>query len=287
LKPAEIWKYLILFGVVAALAAAMFLVRPIPQSEAYHLFADTRTFAAIPNALNVLSNLFFLVVGIMGMGLVLGKRELGGSSLFIDPGEKWPYFVFFLGVALTTFGSGYYHAAPNDARLVWDRLPMTLGFMSLLAATLGERISVKVGLRSLPLLLILGIASVVYWNFTQDRGQGDLRAYALVQFGSLVILLLLVALFRPRYTRGSDLIVSLGIYVASKLFERFDGAIFSAGRVVSGHSLKHVAAAFSAYWIYRMLKLRWPIAGRQPSLNSASRAAAEAQVSKSAKLRIS
>lgn len=258
LKPADTWKYLTLFGVVAAMAAAMFLVRPIPQSETYHLFADTRSFGVMLNALNVLSNLFFLVVGIMGMGLVLGKGEPGASSLFIQPFEKWPYFVFFLGVALTTFGSGYYHAGPNDARLVWDRLPMTLGFMSLLAATIGERISVKVGLRSLSVLLILGIASVLYWNFTQDRGQGDLRPYALVQFGSLAVLVLLVGLFPPRYTRGSDLIVSLGIYVVSKLFERFDGAIFSVGRIVSGHSLKHVAAAISAYWIYRMLKLRSP-----------------------------
>jgi hypothetical protein len=263
LKPAETWKCLILFGVVAAVTAAMFLVRPIPQNETYHLFADTRSFGVMQNALNVLSNLFFLVVGIMGMGLVLGRREPGEPSLFIDPVEKWPYFVFFLGVALTTFGSGYYHAAPDDARLVWDRLPMTLGFMSLLAATIGERINVKVGLRSLPLLLILGIASVWYWNFTQDRGQGDLRPYALVQFGSLAILLLLVALFPPRYTRGSDLIVSLGIYVVSKFFEAFDRAVFGAGKIVSGHSLKHVMAAISAYWIYRMLKLRSPVAANK------------------------
>ena len=260
LKPTETWKYLILFGVVAGMAAAMFLIRPIPQSETYHLFADTRSFGIIPNALNVFSNLFFLIVGVVGMRLVLRDRSLDRSALFVDPAEKWPYLVFFLGVALTTFGSGYYHAAPDDARLVWDRLPMTLGFMSLLAATIGERIGVKIGLRLLPLLLILGIASVLYWNFTQEHGQGDLRPYALVQFGSLVILLLLVVLFPPRYTRGSDLIVSLGIYVVSKLFEAFDGAIFNTGKIVSGHSLKHVAAAISAYWIYRMLKLRSPVA---------------------------
>ena len=113
--------------------------------------------------------------------------------------------------------------------------------------TIGERISVKIGMRSLPLLLILGIASVLYWNFTQDRGQGDLRPYALVQFGSLAVLVLLVALFPPRYTRGSDLIVSLALYVVSRLFETFDGGIFSLGKIVSGHSLKHVAAAISAY----------------------------------------
>ncbi|HEY0703245.1 MAG TPA: hypothetical protein VGD60_10790 [Candidatus Acidoferrales bacterium] len=260
LKPTESWKYLVLFAVVAAMAGAMFLIQPIPQSETYHHFADTRSFGIIPNYLNVLSNLFFLIAGVLGMRLVLREQ---GPALFIEPAEKWPYFLFFLGVALTTFGSGYYHAAPGDARLVWDRLPMTIGFMSLLAATIDERIGVKAGLRSLAPLVILGLASVLYWNFTQQRGQGDLRPYALVQFGSLVTLLLLVGLFPPRYTRGADLIVALGIYVASKIFEALDSAIFSVDRIVSGHSLKHVAAAISAYWIYRMLKLRSPIAARQ------------------------
>ncbi len=260
LKAAQNWKFLLLFAVVAAMALAMFLVPPIPQSEAYHHFADTRTFAAIPNALNVLSNLFFLAAGVMGMRLVLRQRKPDEKPLFIEPAERWPCFLFFLGVALTTFGSGYYHAAPDDARLVWDRLPMTLGFMSLLAATIGERISPKLGLRLLAPLLTLGVASVLYWNFTQDRGQGDLRPYALVQFGSLAILLLLVALFPPRYTRGGDLIIALGIYVASKIFEALDAQIFSMSKIVSGHSLKHVAAAISAYWIYRMLKLRSPVA---------------------------
>jgi hypothetical protein len=260
LKSAHNWRFLLLFAFVAAMAGAMFLVPAIPQSEAYHHFADTRSLGAVPNAGNVLSNLFFLIAGVMGMQLVLRSRPADEKPLFIEPTEKWPYFLFFLGVALTTFGSGYYHAAPDDARLVWDRLPMTLGFMSLLAATIGERISPKVGLRLLAPLLTLGVASVLYWNFTQDRGQGDLRPYALVQFGSLAILLLLVALFPPRYTRGGDLIVALGIYVASKMFEALDAPIFGAGEIVSGHSLKHVAAAISAYWIYRMLKLRSPIA---------------------------
>src|SRR6202021_2968343 len=82
----------------------------------------------------------FPVVGLLGMQLVLSDRGPSHPALFVDPPEKWPYFVFFLGVALTTFGSGYYHADPNNARLVCDRLPMTIGFMSLLAAMVDERI---------------------------------------------------------------------------------------------------------------------------------------------------
>ena len=136
---------------------------------------------------------------------------------------------------------------------------MTLGFMSLLAATLNERVSVKVGSCGLAPLLILGVASVLYWSVTQANGHGDLRPYVLAQFGSLAVLLLLVALFPPRYTRGSDLIVSLGIYALAKAFEAADRPIFNFGGIVSGHTLKHIAAAVSAYWILRMLRLRRPI----------------------------
>jgi hypothetical protein len=262
--PAGNWKYAILVGVIVAMVAVMFFIPPIPQSETYHHFADARSFGHIPSTLNVLSNAFFLVVGILGIRLALRDQRPPQSSLFIDPVERWPYFIFFLGVALTTFGSGYYHAHPDNARLVWDRLPMTIGFMSLLAATIDERISAKIGVLSLVPLLFLGGLSVLYWNFTEASGRGDLRPYALVQFGSLIVLLLLVALFPRRYTRGADLIISLGIYVLSKIFEAADRPIFGAGEIVSGHTLKHLTAAIYAYWIYRMLRLRDPIASSGP-----------------------
>jgi hypothetical protein len=257
------WRLWLLAGVVAAITIVVFLFPAIPQSESYHTFADTRAFIGIPNTLDVLSNAFFLIVGLLGMHYLLHKPQEASASGLLDPRERWPYFIFFLGVALTTFGSAYYHAHPDDARLVWDRLPMTLGFMSLLAATLNERISVKTGSRSLAPLLVFGVISVVYWSVTQSKGHGDLRPYVLAQFGSLAVLLLLVALFPPRYTRGSDLIVSLGIYALAKAFEAADLPIFNLGGIVSGHTLKHIAAAVSAYWILRMLQLR-----SLPPLNS-------------------
>jgi hypothetical protein len=255
------WRLWLLVGIVAAITIVVFLFPAIPQSESYHNFADTRAFIGIPNALDVLSNAFFLMVGLLGMHYVLRKPQEVSASRFLDPRERWPYFIFFLGVALTTFGSAYYHAHPDDTRLVWDRLPMTLGFMSLLAATLNERVSVKTGLRALLPLLIFGVASVGYWSVTQSHRRGDLRPYVLAQFGSLAVLLLLVALFPPRYTRGSDLIVSLGIYALAKAFEAADRPIFNLGSIISGHTLKHIAAAFSAYWIVRMLQLRRPVSG--------------------------
>jgi hypothetical protein len=177
----------------------------------------------------------------------------------LNSGERWPYFVFFLGVALNTFGSAYYHARPDDSRVVWDRLPMTLGFMSLLAATLNERISVQASSLALVALLVFGFASVLYWSVTQSHGHGDLRPYVLAQFGSLAVLPLLLGVFSPCYTRGADLIVSLGIYALAKGFEALDRPIFDMGRIISGHTLKHAAAAVSAYWILRMLQLRRPV----------------------------
>jgi hypothetical protein len=254
------WRVLVLWLTVAAVTVAIFLFPPIPQSENYHHFVDTRTFGGVHNALDVLSNAFFLIVGFLGVRFLLSNSTAAHSAQrFLDPRERWPYLIFFAGVALTAFGSAYYHLQPDDARLVWDRLPMTVGFMSLLAATLNERISVKTGTRLLVPLLIFGIASVLYWNVTMARGNGDLRPYVLAQFGSLLVLLLLVALFPPRYTRGAELIVSLLLYALAKVFEAGDRPIFELDGIVSGHTLKHVTAAVSAYWILRMLKLRVPI----------------------------
>jgi hypothetical protein len=137
---------------------------------------------------------------------------------------------------------------------------MTIGFMALVAAMLAERISVKLGICLLFPLVALGAASVIYWDVTQLRGHGDLRPYALAQFGSLLLVLLLIALFRPRYTRTADLGIALALYILAKLLEAADKPIFAVRHIVSGHTLKHLAAAISTYAILRMLRLRTPLA---------------------------
>jgi hypothetical protein len=251
------WRVWLLLGVVMASIIAIFFVPPIPQSEAYHNFADQRTVLGIPNCLNAISNLPFLFVGLFGTRFIL-RRADSADPAFVEGAERWPYLIFFIAVALTAFGSAWYHLRPNDETLVWDRLPMAFGFMSLVAAIIGERIGIKTGIRLLIPLILFGAASVIYWNVTQAHGHGDLRPYALAQFGSLLVLLLLAALFPPRYTRGADLIVSLGFYGLAKILEAADRPIFALGGIVSGHTLKHIAAAVSAYWILRMLKLRTP-----------------------------
>jgi hypothetical protein len=253
------WRLWILTGAVLVAVIATFLFPAIPQSEAYHNFADARALLGIPNCLNVISNVFFLLVGLLGIRFVFGGAARKAAA-FLDPRERWPYFVFFVGVTLTAFGSSYYHLNPNDRTLVWDRIPMTIGFMALVAAMLAERIGVKLGTWLLFPLVALGAASVIYWDVTQSRGRGDLRPYALAQFGSLLVVVLLIALFPPRYTRTMDFGIALAFYALAKLLEATDRPIFAVGHIVSGHTLKHLAAALSTYWILRMLRLRRPLA---------------------------
>ncbi len=240
---------------VPLVAAAVLLVHgPIPQDPGYHRFADTRGLPGVPNTLNVLSNAPFALVGALGLASVLRGRGTG----FADPRERWAYAAFFLGVAATGAGSAWYHLAPDNARLVWDRLPMTLAFVSLLAAAVAERVDVPLGRRLLGPLLVLGLASVLHWHLTEQRGAGDLRLYALVQFVPLLVVPLLMALYEARYTRGGDMVVVVALYGAAKLFEAQDAAVFRLGHILSGHSLKHLAAAAATYWVLRMLRRRVP-----------------------------
>ncbi len=242
----------ILIAVAGLIVVALALSPRIPQAQEYHQFADQRALLGIANALNVLSNLALLLVGAAGLWFLTGHR-----GVFLEPSERLPYFIFFVGVALTCFGSGYYHLAPDDHRLVWDRLPMTIGFTALFAAILGERVGLRAGLRGLPIFLLVGLASVLYWIWTEDAGHGDLRPYLFVQLFPVVAIPLLVVLFPPRYTRGADLAWVVAFYVLAKILETFDAAVFSlTGHLASGHTLKHLAAAVAVWFVLRMLQKR-------------------------------
>lgn len=251
--------------VAVAIPAALFILPPIPQSLDYHNFADGRTILGVSNFLNVASNFPFILVGVAGLWFLL--REEGRES-FLDAGERWAYVVFFAGVAFTSIGSSYYHLAPDNDRLFWDRLPMTLGFMSVFAAVISERVSVKRGIGLLAPLLLIGLASVLYWRITEARGEGDLRLYAIVQFYPLLAIPVLLGLFPPLYTRGGQFLIALAVYGAAKFFELMDAGIFSAGGIISGHSLKHIIAAASALLILDMLRKRKPLAQIREALST-------------------
>ena len=245
----------ILLGVAVAAVVAMGLLPRIPQDPAYHRFADIRPLWGVANGWNVLSNLAFLVVGPYGLFCVW-MAPAGPRTAFVDARERWPYALFFAGVALTGVGSAYYHWLPDTPRLFWDRLPMTVGFMALLAAIVAERVSVTVGLVLLGPLVAAGVASIVYWRASELEGAGDLRPYALVQFLPAVLILLMLWWFPPRYTGSGFLLGVLAVYGVAKVFEALDGPIFSVGFLLSGHTLKHLTVALAAWWVLKALGTR-------------------------------
>jgi hypothetical protein len=237
-----------LLAVTAVAVGAVFLMSPIPQDPAYHQFAAGRPLGGIPNFQNVASNLPFLVVGLIGLGR-LRRRT--------DASETAAWLFLFLGITLTAFGSAYYHLAPSNATLVWDRLPMTLGLMGLFAAVLGERIGERACRLLLLPLLGLGVTSVLYWYAGEIHGRGDLRFYALVQFLPLLLIPLVMALYRPCYSHSGLLFAALGFYVVAKVCELCDRQIFAAtAGLVGGHALKHLAAAAGCWVLVRLFSVR-------------------------------
>jgi hypothetical protein len=252
--PARLW---LLAATTLVFIVAAMLVPAMPQPLSYHAFADCRTIWSIPNYFNVLSNLPFLVGGGLGLRIIWQ-----GDGAFVDEREQLPYLVFFLGALLTSLGSAYYHLAPDNPRLVWDRLPMTLGFAGLVAGAVAERVDQRLGLQSLWPLLAIGAGTVTYWYATERMGAGNIIPYAAYQGWSVLVLLLLIAMFpAQRYSHGVLLLWAAGWYGLAKVFEAFDLAIYRLlGGTLSGHTIKHLLAAGAVFAIVRQLRLRRPLA---------------------------
>lgn len=222
-----------------ALVGALFrFTSPVPQDPVYYLFADSRTLLSIPNFWNVVSNLPFMFIGIWGFAVVLTlARTLDSFEL------RNTYLVFFTGVFLTAFGSSYFHFEPGDSTLFWDRLPMTIAFSGLFAAVIGEYGSKVTAQRCLPLFLIIGIGSVLYWQWTESIAAGDLRPYAIVQFLPMLIVPAILVMNKGENDIGRYIWLMIAFYVVAKLLEQFDVGVYEGTQVMSGHALKHIAAA--------------------------------------------
>ena len=211
-----------------------------PQNPDYHNFADQRALWGIPHFGDVLSNLPFILVGFWGLWVC----RMADPSRMADARERFPLWIVFSGMVLVGIGSAYYHFAPSNETLVWDRLPIALVIMAVVAMIICERWDVKTGILLLGPLLLLGLASVMYWQATELAGQGDLRFYGFVMFYPILLIPLFVVLFPPRYTGIGYLYQMLGLHIAAKLFEFLDRSIFEMlGGVMSGHTLKHLFAA--------------------------------------------
>lgn len=236
----------IIFMAVLILAAIVWVAgMPLIQQDIdYHSFADASYHLNLPNASNVLSNVGFVVAGIIGL-----KRlsELPNSPAIF----RWRFF--FGSIVVVGLGSSYYHWWPSNDSLFWDRLPMTLGFASLTACLFAERMGERAGSRLFIPLVLAGAASVVYWWATEKAGAGDLRPYILVQFLPMALAPLLITLFPKGAAWDRPYWILLVGYGIAKGFEWQDIAVYEwTYHIVSGHTLKHVVAA-TAIALFRPL----------------------------------
>lgn len=217
-------------------------IPPIFQPDNYNDFADQRSWLGIKNAWNVLSNIPFALVGIWGVFLLV----LPNRIKFQEDQERWLWMGVSIGLILTAIGSGYYHWAPDNNRLVWDRIPMTIIFMSYVAALLSEKTNVNFGMSLWPLLLGVGLYSVLLWH-----ANGDLRLYLGVQLFTVLVTLLML----PNW----NLVMAILFFGLARVFEIYDHQIYQfTGNLMSGHTLKHFSAAFAGFWLIRMISKRKP-----------------------------
>lgn len=230
------FKYSLLAAIALAGIVLALLKDPIPQDPHYHCFADGRTLYGIPNFWNVISNLPFVIIGLSGIILLIGKRrerQLDTAGL-----------AFFSGIFLTGFGSVWYHLYPDNDTLIWDRLPMTIAFMAFFSIIIRECVHMETGKKVVWPLLFLGMLSVYYWQMTESRGHGDLRLYFLVQFLPMLLIPLILLLFHRKAFPKVYFWLVLLAYVIAKIFEMKDVELFQLAGI-SGHTIKHIMAALA------------------------------------------
>ena len=209
------------------------LLPPMPQDSAYHQFADDRTLAAVPYFWNVLSNVGFALAGAIGLFAAPRVRS---------PELRTGYLLFCVAVMAVSAGSSWYHYAPSNATLVWDRLPMSVAFMALFSMVLGDRVSWRLAGIALWPLAAAGAASVWYWHWTELHGAGDLRAYGVVQFLPMLIMPLLLLTCPGSRRSARWLWATFAGYLLAKLAEHLDRPIYEALGFI-GHSIKHLLGA--------------------------------------------
>ena len=224
---------------------------------------------SLSNALDILRSLaaFFVVLNHIGESLFVFEDHLDPFNLFMFQllylGHHAVMILFVVSGFLIGAGSGYYHYSPDNQTLFWDRLPMTLGFMGVFAAVISERVSARAGWWLLGPFLVWGVVSVEVWRRTELAGAGDLRMYALVQFYPMLAIPLILWLFPPRYTASHRVWQMILWYMAAKILEAADVPIHRLlGLQMSGHALKHLAAAMALWMPLRMLSERTPTSSR-------------------------
>lgn len=245
-----------LFWISAAFVVLALVLPPVSQPQSYHAFVDDRTLLGIANFWNTASNLPFVLVGLWGTWVLAPAQHV--RAHFHDPAERWPYLAFFAAIALTGVGSAWYHLAPDDARLVWDRLPIALACAALSVAFIGD----IVGRRAMPALwpaLGIGAATVGWWQHTELHGAGNLIPYFALQTYVVAVALYLLLAVPARYSHRGDIWTMLAIWILARVAEWLDAPLYAGGYFLSGHTFKHLLAALAAAWLLRMILRRSPL----------------------------
>jgi len=244
----QVW--LLLGAAVVLYGLLRLALGPLPQDPAYHELADAQTrLGGIPRTGDVATNLAILAAGILGLAL--------RPRMTIGPQERNAVNVLLAATILTAFGSAYYHWAPTNATLIWDRLPIAVVLMSLLALVMADRVHPLYARVGLWPFAALGMASVILWGISEETGHGDLLLYLIVRIGAGVAIVSLLILRKPRHTGTMWLLAAVACEVAMALLERFDHEIFQlTGGSASGHNLKHVMAGVALACVFGWLRTR-------------------------------
>lgn len=232
-------KALLLAGLMLSSIILLWFRLPKADSPHYFDFADQLTLFGVPHAWDVLSNLGFFAAGIYGL-LEVAKNWRKGTPSMAILGS-----VLSLAAILTCVGSAYFHWTPNPHTLIWDRIPMTIGFAAVAAMVVADRISARFGLVTLAVLVPFGLLTIIGYA----NGFLDLRPYMLLQFGSLIFILFTISIYRSGHIRNSMYSVAVFWYVLAKIFESYDQAILDFTGFVSGHTLKHLCASVAIFWL--------------------------------------
>lgn len=235
------WRDSLIASVIVFTFVCLFFIKPIPQDLTYHLFADNRSILGIRNFFDVISNLPFFFVGLLGCITI--HKHWGFS-------QSWSWLVLFSSILLVSFGSAYYHLNPENKTLAWDRLPMAVAFMALFVIVLADYVSVRLEKWLLIPMCLLGVYSVFYWHITDD-----LRIYAWVQFASMTLLLIIISVYKPTHLSTHYLLLAFFFYILSKIAEYLDKPLFQlTSEIVSGHTIKHLIASIATFYFYILLK---------------------------------
>lgn len=226
--------------ILLAISIGMLIHGPIAQLDGYHSFADKLVHFGIINCGDVVSNAGFALVALWGMLRLWPERQQLNLG----------FTLFVIAIFLTALGSGYYHWSPNDERLVWDRIPISLACAGLLAGVWQDFSPQKNQWILAALLALFAVGGVIYWHFS-----ADLRLY----LGLQVLPLLLIPIWQwhaPKKTRIA-FAAAIGFYVLAKLAELADYQIYALLGFMSGHTLKHLLSTLAAgMLIYHLVQNR-------------------------------